>query len=814
MSHPQAFHTSCRHGLAAHPGFQFNAASPSLDGALLSRLASAHAGYHVPRDMPLEPGPGDLARFPVALKVSPVDGVGAVVSRTVYVGREFRGRDGTPDEGRFGNYFSHIVVGNEREPFDGLLAIELWDAPHWTDTESPQTSLTELERLQPGPLDPERVAHLLETAPRGHLAAVLDAALAALDGGPRVVLVDADTSRSAAWIGWVSFALPAAQAQRLTFTTFDGRPRYADDVHVCVTTPACDLAFASHELGNSVRLLDIGGPAPQQRPSLYARVALALAEREPDALATAVRGVPAAADGVRRGAWLAVRGTLTELVEGDELPALLDLLSELARSGQVALAAEAAKELPADAAVDRAALAEWAALHRVARERPADEDSRSLAASALARIVAFIGELPATIAPIASSTPTQPAVSNLAPWLSAVEAQAGTPACGRLIGDGLTLGLVGVNVAVDRRLSGAIAASLAQDSIRAPLNAIGRQGELEHIVVAVTETVADRAAASAEARAQLRHLATHAAARATLRRRADEQRTFERAAMWLQAEVAADPSRRRSAAADLAALATTDRDDAEIRLLWGATGPRDGSDYVELLGAYLSAGAQPPVADVNRALEALMRLPLDQARPTDALAATLGRCQESTREHPSYRAWWVATTKPGAPYAFAEWAATAGSAIAADAAYVPEPRWQELCTYVCEQVLRQRRAPDYEQGIAALRSRAAEDVDRWLVATLAEKLKHERDDDQRIRVIAELYMAWHRLAQDGPALVDDVLMRATESVKRRDLEDVVSVLPPALHDEWAAWQERRPRSTVARAFGRRGRRSKDVEADQ
>jgi hypothetical protein len=813
MSHPQAFHTSCRNGLAAHPGFQFNAASPTLDPALLSRLASGHAGYHVPRDMPLEPGPDDLARFPVALKVSPVDGVGAVVSRTVYVGREFRGRDGTPDEGRFGNYFTHIVVGNEREAFDGLLGIELWDAPHWTATESTQPVLTELGRLQPGPLDPERAARLLATAPRGHLAAVLDAALAALDGGPRVVLVDGDTNRSAAWIGWVSYALPAEQAQRLTFTTFDGRPRYADDVHVCVTTPACDLAFASHELGNSVRLLDVGGAAPPQRPSLYARVALALAEREPDALATAVRGVPAAADGARRGAWLAIRGSLTELVEGDELPAVLDLLCELARTGQVALAAEAAKELPADAADDRAALAEWAALHRVARERPADDDSRSLAASALARIVAFIGELPDSVAAVPSNTPTQPAVSNLAPWLSAVEAHAGTPACGRLLGDGLTLGLVGVNVAVDRRLSRAIAASLAHDSIRAPLRTIGRRPELEHIVVAVTEAVADRAAGSAEPREQLRDLATHAAARATLRRRAEEQRTFERLSMWLQAEVAADPSRRRSAAADLATLATTDRDDADIRLLWGEAGPRTESDYVELLGAYLSAGAQPPVADVNRALEALMRLPLDKARPTDALAATLGRCQESTREHPSYRAWWVATTKPGAPYAFAEWAGNAGKAIAADPVYLPEPRWQELCPYVCGHVLRQRRAPDYAQGIAALRSRAGEEVDRWLEVTLEEMLKKERDDDERLRLIAELYMAWRGLPQDGPPLVDEVLMRATESVKRRDLDDVVAFLPPALHDEWGAWQESRPRSTVARAFGRLGRRSKD-EAQQ
>ena len=94
---------------------------------------------------------------------------------------------------------------------------------------------------------------------------------------------------------------------------------------------------------------------------------------------------------------------------------------------QVALAAETAKELPADAATDRATLAEWAALHRAARGLPADEDSRSLAATALARIIAFVGELPDGIPTVAHDTPTQPGVGNLAPWLSAVETAAGTP---------------------------------------------------------------------------------------------------------------------------------------------------------------------------------------------------------------------------------------------------------------------------------------------------------------------------------------------------------------------------------------------------
>lgn len=812
MSHPQAFHTSCRSGLATNPGFQFNAASPSLDRTLLSRLASTHAGYHVPRDMPLEPTADDLARFPVALKVAPVDGAGTVVSRTIYVGREFRGENGRPDEGRFGNYFSHIVIGGDHEPFDGLLGIELWDAPHWTGSESPEPVLADLGRLQPGPLDVERVADMLVAVPRGLLGAVLDAAIAALDGGPRVVLVDADNSRAAAWIGWVAYALPATQAQRLTFTTFDGRPRYADDVHLCITTPACDIAFAQHELGHSVRLIDAGGVAPAERLSLYARVALALAEQGTDPLATAVRAVPPDAAGPRRGAWLAIAGALTELVEGDELASVVDLLRELAAGGRVAMAAETAKELPANTAVDREVMSHWASLHRVARQLPACDDSRSLASSALARIVRFAGELPETLTPVAHDTPTQPGVGNLAPWLSVVEGAAGTPACGPLICDGMMLGLVGVNAAVDRRLARALSTGLAHAPVRDALRAIAREGDLEHIVVAVTEALAERAVdGDGSAREPLRKIAPHPAARRTLERLAAEQRSFVLTAAWLQAEVAEDPSRRKSAATDLAGLAASDREFAEIRELWGERGPRGEAEHVELLAAYLRAGAESPRADAERALAELMRHSLTNARVTDPLGATLGRCSDRVLQHPSYRAWWVATTKPGTRYRFAEWAANAGVAIAADEAYLPDERFQELCRYVAREVITQRRATDYERGIAVLRFRAREQIDGAVAVTLADLL---RDDDDRARLVAELFEIWRRLERDGPDLVNEVLTRATESIKRRDLDDVTSFLPQWLHDEWNAWMERRPRSPVARAFGRRGRKAKDGEASE
>ena len=146
----------------------------------------------------------------------------------------------------------------------------------------------------------------------------------------------------------------------------------------------------------------------------------------------------------------------------------------------------------------------------------------------------------------------------------------------------------------------------------------------------------------------------------------------------------------------------------------------------------------------------------------------------------------------------------------ASARDLPEARWQELCTAVAEEVVRQRRASDYADAIAVLRSRAREDHDDWVAETLRESF---RKDDQPARLAAELFQTWRGLRNDGPDLVEDVLVRAAQGLKRRDLDEVEEFLSPSLHEEWRAWQERHPRSSVARSLGLRGRRSKDAGAE-
>src|SRR4051794_35585529 len=263
MSHRQAFYSSG----------ELTAASPSLGPAALAALAEAQAG-------------GD------GLKVIALEGLGMVAARSV---------DG----------FSHVVVGLPAE----MLGIELWDAPHWR--EDAPAEPRDLPALEPGPLDLARARSLLADAPPGVAAALLDAVLSEAP----VVLAEPDEERRAAWIAWVSFALPRAYARRLTFTT-SGR---ADDVRISATAHADEGA------------IDATRPFTGET-GLYARVAAAL---DAAALTRALRLIEEP-DAVA----LAVAAGTTELIEPADLRHALERIADLARRGHVAEAARAAGNLP------------------------------------------------------------------------------------------------------------------------------------------------------------------------------------------------------------------------------------------------------------------------------------------------------------------------------------------------------------------------------------------------------------------------------------------------------------------------------------
>lgn len=793
MSYPQAFHTSCRKGLSAHAGFQFNAASPGLDDRQLSALAAAHAGYRAAPDAPAEPDAAAIERLPVALRYLPVEGLGGVVSRTAYVGREFRGDGEEPDSGRFGNYFSHILVGagGEEEGFGGLMPIELWGAPHWTTTESERTELPPLQRVEPGPVDLEGVLAELLPEREALLDAVVDSCFRAVLGGPRVVLVEPDPGLAPAWIAWASFALPTDRVAALTFSTFEGRPRVAESVRLCVTTPACDLDFPDYDLGSSIVVVDAAAPVATP-PGLYGRVAAALARDGAEAVAAAVRDLPPGLDLDRAGATLAVSGRRTDLVAPGEVAAVLavlvDRLPALAPETALALA----DGLP-DAVDSPAALAGWSRLHAAAREQGGEPDPGLIDLS-LGRVLAAFGRA-AEIEPVSPAAPLSPSVSALAGWSSAVTAAVGSERLGETIEAGVRLRLIGCNSALDRELVAVMADNLGDPEVRRALDVLAGEEGNESVVEGIALELAGRAGAGGPI-GPLRHVARYPAAREAVRNRAEADPGFELAAAWELLQVSDDPSRRPGAVARLAALATTDRQAGLIRLLYGERGPADPAEHAELLNGWRAAGRQAPAEDYRAALAGLASLPLAPDPAAEALFEALNDGPRALRREAAFLPWALLFERPPRGRDFADWTWWLSGERSLFAELSRERR-REVAALAADVAAEALGASRYDEGLDDL----VELLGRAWLPELGEALAAALSrSDEPERLLAIAFVDWGRPPRNGKELLEQALPHATRDLSPRRLEGVVERLDEARGRSWEAWLEEHPPSrAVTRA---------------
>lgn len=798
MSHAQAFHTSCRTGLGGGSGFQINAATPALDREQLAAMSAVHAHYDAPREMPHAPTAEEMRSFPVSLKMSVVPSVGPVVSRTEYVGREYRGLDGAPDEGRFGNFFCHMVVGAPGdEPFDGLYAVELWDAPHWTTTESQSTALPPLGPLVPGSIDLARVLDAAAAAPPGVAAALLDGALAALHGGPPLLIVDPQSERAATWLAWITYALPPWLARELTFSSFEGRPQDVRGLHAVATTPACETATAS---SGAFARVDVTAPADVDGSSLYARAATTLAGEGAEALAGAVRRL-VGEDADELGASLVIAGHMTELVTDDDLGAVLARLVAMARAGELDAAAAAVSGIPASEAGDRRALDWWAELHALARSARGDA-ARRLASTALERLAAHLDALPDDLSPVPADAPTAPDVGGIGRWLRALEGARGDESSGRLIAVGVRLGLVGLNVPVDERVAAVVADDLDRPAMRAALAMLDVTGADAALLARVAEAIADKADVDPAARARLSVLRESRSARQAIRDRAERLGTFAAAATWQHMRVAADPTACGDAARELVALADGPDDEEAVRGLWGEGGPSGHAALGDLVGAYLDAGRPVPAPDVERAYRMLMSEPLPTERPAHGhIGYALFRLPAAARRRPEVFAWVAALERPDDPRALRAWATRMAGALCADQRQIPDERWDELVEIVADTLVARRDGAGFAEALGQLRDAHFDRLCEALGAALGKRLKASSD---RARFAAREFDSWSRLSFDG--IADEVLPVAFRPLSRRDREDVGDLLGPGLQPRWDDWLERHPRgarAAVTRAFTRR-----------
>jgi GTPase-associated protein 1, N-terminal domain type 2/GTPase-associated protein 1, middle domain len=798
MSHRQAFHTSCRRGLAGHAGFQFNAASAGLDDEQLARLAAGHTGYRAAPDAPPEPTPAEIEEFPVSLRYLPIDGVGRVVSRTAYVGRELRGAGGEPDSGRFGNYFSHIVVADEGG-FDGLLPAELWGAPHWTTRESGTPELPPLARLEPGPIDLDSV--LADLLPRrsGALATVLDACLGAALGGPRAVVVEDDPALAAAWVAWVSFSLPPDSAAELTFSTFEGRPRVADALRFCVTTPACDLEFSGYELGSTVNVVSTGAPAPAE-PSLYARVLAALAEDGAEAVAAAVRELPAGLTAVEAGARVAVLGARAALASAAEAPAIVAAIADAFERAPAPALAVQSTAVPADDSSE--SLRQWARLHQLAR-RSTDPSASEIADESLRRLLA-VDPIAAVDAKVPSSSPTKPSVAVLALWLERVSAAVGSDRLAPALAAGARLGLAGCNTALDRELAAAIAADFDDPAVRSAYDELAIAG---HDLV--VETVAQKLAAAVAAGGSLeglRHVARDPVAREAIRARAEEDGSFEAVAAWQLLRAEGESARRPEAVAELAALAATERHAELIRGLYPDRGPTAVAEHAELLEGWRRGGRSAPPADHRRALACLAGVPLRWEPEPAALFEAIERGPKEVRLEPEYAPWWLLSRCPPRGRSFPDWA---GVVIQARSHLVrlPPERGREVDVLVADVAVASLEEPGYEEGLEALLGGMRRDWPVDLGEALGRALAGSPNPD---KLLGRAYLSWRRLRGFEAELLDTALPVATGDISAKRLAAVGPLLGD-LEAEWERWlEEHPPRGMVSRAMRgvlRRGERS-------
>ncbi|GGR30428.1 GTPase-associated protein 1-related protein [Streptomyces netropsis] len=285
MNLPQLHYTSAAPGPDGS-GFRFTAVSAALPAALLGEVEQL-VGYEPPRDAPGRPTRDELAVFPVALSHNTLSDGSRLLCRTVYTGTDY--------SGRYGNFHAHAV----RLPEDGalpggLLPIEAWESPSWTDRTpeerhpGPLTNLTPARRVDRAGLI--RFCRARADRLEPFLADVR--ALLRSPDAPQLLVVERDSADTAHWIAVASAVLPRDRADRLTFTTYTRRPQLARQ-QIVGTLPDADFDLAGAAADHRYRVHDCAGgnSSPARRePDPWAAVAARvwLADR-PELFAEAAR---------------------------------------------------------------------------------------------------------------------------------------------------------------------------------------------------------------------------------------------------------------------------------------------------------------------------------------------------------------------------------------------------------------------------------------------------------------------------------------------------------------------------------------------
>lgn len=212
--------------------------TPAETEALISGVRTV---FHPVEPLPAYPTPDDCERGPRRLAYQRTPGNAAAFWHSIPAGSDSTGRPG--------NVFAHAVLDRTPDTPVAHRPIQLWRSPQWVRpygaAEVARAVLPDRPPALGDIVDKDSVlAFVMDTSTwrLGTLCGLLDAVLAAMNGGPRVVLGTRSGETAAQWIGLVSFLMSPGTAARLSFSTFDRADQLSADVRGAPHLTAVPLA--------------------------------------------------------------------------------------------------------------------------------------------------------------------------------------------------------------------------------------------------------------------------------------------------------------------------------------------------------------------------------------------------------------------------------------------------------------------------------------------------------------------------------------------------------------------------------------------
>jgi hypothetical protein len=531
------------------------------------------------------------------------------------------------------------------------------------------------------------------------------------------------------------------------------------------------------------------GPPPAE-PRLYGKVLSALAAEGAEPVAALVRTLGGQAGAGRLGALAAARAGRCQLATPDEIPDVLDVLTQIVRSG-TAIPAAATAVVPETATGDDAARA-WARLHAAARASAAGE-ARKIVDEALRRLLAWPQPLPQDLPEVPSQAPTAPSLGVLAAWMETLHG----PGLADVIRVGRALGLIGCNAALDRQLASVLAGALDDPELRRVFESLASDPAHTALVAEVAAALVDRCAGDPDGFALLRELSANRTLLHAVHDHAADAPTFAVRSVWERLAVHRAPNHLPKALAALIPLADGELEEHVVRTLFGGSGPTAPNEHAALLAAYRGAQRAVPQSDLESAYACLINTPLTRHKELEQLAIVLSG-DPYVKDSSGYIAWYAAHQERSPDiYRWSGWverAVTGRPALSAN-------RVSELFGLAAWRAASWAGSgePDFTAAVARLESAFGRYWSGEFGQALAQRLARlERHREERV---ADIFTEWVHVC---PKLTETVLPIALEGLSAGQRENVRRALRAEwLVARWDGWNERYPpQKKLARLFKR------------